>query len=227
MAERQLSPRLEAVLAAVLPCKLLADVGTDHGLVPIAAVQRGLAVRAIAADLRAAPLALAQRNVERAGLEDRVSILRGDGLHALPRVDCVVLAGMSGTLMARICGAGAAALAGAQRIVAQPNTCIQELREWAIEHAWHLQDERVVEDAGRFFTVCVLGRVDTHAYAVPGWSRADLLRVGPLLLARRDPTALRHYRMHHARIGGLPTSPQLAAELAMWAAACAYCEGVG
>lgn len=65
--DRRLSERLEAVVAALAPCELLADVGTDHGLVPIAAVVRGIAVRAIAADLRVAPLAGAQRTIERAG----------------------------------------------------------------------------------------------------------------------------------------------------------------
>ena len=52
-----LSVRLEAVLQLLRPCAVLADVGTDHGLLPVAAVQRGLAERAIAADLRGGPAA--------------------------------------------------------------------------------------------------------------------------------------------------------------------------
>jgi tRNA A22 N-methylase len=127
---------------------------------------------------------------------------------------------MSGTLMARICGASP--LRSVRQIVAQANTGARALRAWACENAWHLQDERVVEEGGRFFTLCVFGRDDANAYAVAGWSQADLLTVGPVLLARRDPVAYRYYRMQHARMRALPR----AAELAMWAAACAHCEGV-
>ena len=49
----RLSPRLDAILEGLSPCALLADIGTDHGLVPIAAVVRGIAQRAMATDLRA------------------------------------------------------------------------------------------------------------------------------------------------------------------------------
>jgi len=78
-----LSARLEAIVQSLRPCRLLADVGADHGLLPIAAVLRGVATNAIASDLREAPLRLAQRNIELAQLESRVTPARGDGLAEL------------------------------------------------------------------------------------------------------------------------------------------------
>src|SRR4051794_24734349 len=100
-----LSARLETVIELLAPCRMLVDVGTDHALLPISAVQRGVAERAIASDLRRAPLLSARENIAYAGLADRVAMLRSNGLSALARnsVDAVVMAGMSGEQMVRLC----------------------------------------------------------------------------------------------------------------------------
>ena len=221
---RSLGPRLDAVVALLEPCRLLADVGTDHGLVPIAAVALGIAERAIAADLREAPLALARQNVERAKVGERVAIVRGDGLAALAAhaVDAVVMAGLSGATMAQWCEAAPGVLAGVGQIVAQPNTFAEDLRTWARLHGFWLVDERMLEDAGRSFVVLRLvpGQGPDPAYARAGWSAPDLARVGPLLLARRDPVAQRWYRAQADRLERLAAhSPELARELETWRAA--------
>lgn len=224
--DRRLSERLEAVISALSPCELLADVGTDHGLVPIAAVVRGIAARAIAADLRAAPLAGAQRTIERAGLAERVRVLRSDGLQELAGlgIDALVMAGMSGTLMARLCERVPSALCNVRRFVAQANTGAADIRRWARGAGWHLVDELVVEEAGRFFTVCVFAprsESDPDPYAIPGWSEEHLLRVGPRLLSGSSPASRRWYQAQVARLDTLVQrgAPDRAGELAMWTAA--------
>lgn len=220
-----LPPRLEAVLAALVPCAVLADVGTDHGLVPIAAVQRGLAERAIAADLRAKPLLGARDNVARAGVEDRVTLVRSDGFQRLPGlgIDAVVMAGMSGTTMARVCREGTAVLERVSQLVGQPNSGAAALRAWALESGWALHDERMVEVGGRFFVTCAFDRRadPERPYRRAGWSTAALLRVGPLLLARDDAVARRWYALQRDRLERLAsTRNEHAAELAVWRAAC-------
>ena len=226
--DRRLSERLEAVVAALSPCQLLADVGTDHGLVPIAAVVRGIAARAIAADLRAAPLAGAQRTIERAGVEGRVTTLRSDGLRELVGLgaDALVMAGMSGTLMAQLCENTPDALYTVRRFVAQANTGMADIRGWGYATGWQLVDERIVEEGGRFFTVCVFEpgvSPDRDPYAVPGWSAEQLLRVGPLLLTRASHPTRRWYEAQVARLRTLVKggASNRAAELAMWSAALA------
>ncbi|MFO0575750.1 MAG: class I SAM-dependent methyltransferase [Polyangia bacterium] len=218
----RLSPRLDAVLEGLGPCALLADIGTDHGLVPIAAVVRGTAQRAIATDLRAEPLAVARRHVERAGVGDRVTLVLGDGLSALgdAPVDAVVLAGMSGTLMARLCEAGRPVLARVQQLVAQPNTGAADLRSWARASGWWLTSERMLEQRGRFFVVCTFspGAGPDPAYTMPGFDAAALTRIGPLLLSRRDSVALRWYRAQRERLEQLPSTRERDADLAIWRA---------
>jgi len=51
-----LDVRLSAVLSLVKPCGVLADVGTDHGYLPLEALKSGICKHAVAADLNPFPL---------------------------------------------------------------------------------------------------------------------------------------------------------------------------
>ena len=51
-----LSPRLQAVADLVPQGAKLADVGTDHGRLPVWLIQNGVVSQAVASDLRVAPL---------------------------------------------------------------------------------------------------------------------------------------------------------------------------
>ena len=81
--ERPLSRRLEALLDLSGPSTCLADIGTDHALLPAHAVLRGVAARAIAVDVLAAPLLKARATLARLGLTARVTGVQGDGFAPL------------------------------------------------------------------------------------------------------------------------------------------------
>jgi tRNA (adenine22-N1)-methyltransferase len=207
---------------------MLADVGTDHGLIPIAAVQRGIAERAVAADLRLAPLRLAQRNITAASLTERVLMLRADGLRAFARgaIDAVVMAGMSGEQMVRLCDAAPALLSGVAQLVLQPNSDAGVVRAWALERGFHLIDERMLRERGQFFVTCAFrhGSGPDPAYDLPPFRRSDLCLLGPLLLAHKDPTALRFFDWQCARLSSLveQRAHGLERELEIWRAAHAF-----
>ena len=65
----KLSKRLETVVSFVETGSRVADVGTDHGYVPIALAERGIAVHGVAMDVREGPLARAREHIRRHGLE--------------------------------------------------------------------------------------------------------------------------------------------------------------
>jgi tRNA (adenine22-N1)-methyltransferase len=221
-----LSRRLECALSLLQPCALLADIGTDHALLPIAAVRRGVARRAIASDLRETPLSGARAQIERAGVADRVTALQGDGLVGVQHrgVDAVVIAGMSGDSMLRMLEAAPHVLAHLSQLIIQPNQNANELRAWARRHDWHLQDEQMLEERGQFFVVCAFAprTGDDPAYSMPGWTEAALFEVGPHLLARQDPVALRWSERQRARVSHWVERgvTRLTPELELWNAAC-------
>ena len=208
------------------PCVVLADVGTDHALLPVAAVRRGLAERAIAADLREAPLRGARAHITRSGVADRVLAVQGDGLLAVQHlgVQAVVIAGMSGDSMLRMLQAAPHVLARLEQLILQPNQNADSIRAWALRSGWQLRQERMLEERGQFFVVCAFVRAagDDPAYAFPGWSEAALCRLGPWLLARKDAVAQRWFEQQRARIASLMQRDirRLRPELELWESAC-------
>ena len=63
----RLSERLERVVSFVRPCASAADIGTDHALVPVELVRRGIVKKALAMDVRPGPLSRAKEQISRAG----------------------------------------------------------------------------------------------------------------------------------------------------------------
>ena len=59
----KLSERLRQVAEMITPCEVVADVGTDHGYVPIYLIRHGICKRAIAMDINAGPLERAKNNI--------------------------------------------------------------------------------------------------------------------------------------------------------------------
>lgn len=173
-----LTPRLEAVLSLVPPVGSCCDIGTDHGYLAIALA--GRVKRVIAADINAAPLKVAERNIRLCGLTN-IDVRRSDGFSAIAEgeAECAVMAGMGGDLIKRITAAG---IKGAKYLVLQPQSLIYELRGYLAENGYITEDEVLCREDGRFYAAMRLR---------PGRERVALTeaerRVGPVLLRRRPP----------------------------------------
>lgn len=210
------------------PCGVLADICSDHALLALAAVARGLAERAIAIDLNAAPLAAAAANVRASGLGEAVTLRRGDGLQPLApgEAEAVVLAGIGAQLAVRLLDAAPDRLTAAQQVLVQPNQQPERVRAWATRSAWHLTDEAVVAEDGRYFHVLAFhpGEGPDPAYAHAGFTPEELMQLGPGLLRRHDADTRAFLRARADRLAtllGRHPTPALAAEHALWARAAA------
>lgn len=65
---QKLSKRLQAAADFVTEGSRVADIGTDHGFLPIYLVQSGKCRRIIAMDIKAGPLERAREHIAAAGL---------------------------------------------------------------------------------------------------------------------------------------------------------------
>lgn len=91
----KLSNRLQAVLDLVPEGSVLADIGTDHGLLIVQALLTAKANFAYALDIAQKPLDSARKNVIHFGLEDKVSLELRNGLEGFTgNANCFVIAGM-------------------------------------------------------------------------------------------------------------------------------------
>ena len=100
----ELSKRLKAVAGLVTEGASVADIGTDHGYVPIWLIQSGKASRVIAMDVNEGPLERARGHIRSKRLENVISTRKSDGLQALHvgEADTMIAAGMGGGLVIRI-----------------------------------------------------------------------------------------------------------------------------
>lgn len=155
----QLSKRMKAVadLAGMGEC--LADVGTDHGYIPIYLLEEGRFQRGIAMDVHEGPLLRARENIQSHGLSDRISCRLGDGLERLGKgeADTVVIAGMGGSLIIRILTEGAEVLKEVSRLVLQPQSEIAKVRDFLQEQGYQIEKEHMVLDEGKYYQAMRIG----------------------------------------------------------------------
>lgn len=177
----ELSPRLRAI-ADLTPegCRVLADLGTDHGYLPAALLLEGRIGKAIAADIGAGPLDRARRTAARWGLEAKMDLRLGDGCSVLRpgEADVIVIAGMGGDNIAGILEAAPWTREGVLLLL-QPMSRAELLRPWLPEHGYGILAERLVQDRGVIYPI-----LTARGQAAPAISGADAW--GGLLLAE-DP----------------------------------------
>ena len=104
MKELQISKRLKAVAGFVGEGLVLADVGCDHGYIPIYLIQKKQIPKAIAMDVNQGPLLRAASHIQDWGLEAYIETRLSDGVKALEpgEAQSIVIAGMGGPLMEKI-----------------------------------------------------------------------------------------------------------------------------
>ena len=100
----ELSKRLYAVASLVTEGASVADIGTDHGYVPIYLMKNKIASKVIALDINKGPLERARMHVIGHGLKGQIETRLSDGLKNVKpgEVDTMIAAGMGGGLVIKI-----------------------------------------------------------------------------------------------------------------------------
>lgn len=149
----QLSARLAAVARLTKGAERLADIGTDHGYLPVYLVQRGELKSAVAMDVNRGPLLRAQEHIRQYHLEEKISTRLSDGAQELlpGEADCVVIAGMGGPLTIKILSEGRRQLAQTETFVLQPQSEIESVRRFLHAEGFRITAEDMVKDDGKFY----------------------------------------------------------------------------
>ena len=152
---RHLQPRLHLLADLVPQGAKLADIGTDHGYLPVYLLQKGRIASAIAADIGRAPLEHARRTARQYGVEDDMRFLCCDGLQGIgpEDVDTVVVAGMGGETIIHILSQASWTKAGSTLLLLQPMTKQEDLRRWLNENGYAQSAERLVRDKDYLYPV--------------------------------------------------------------------------
>lgn len=182
-----LSPRLAVCASFVRPGSVVADIGTDHALLPVWLVREGIAPSAIASDINEGPISRARQNIERCGMNDRVTAIVADGLRGIApgQVGDIVIAGMGGDLIAAILSAAPWVKDGSLRLILQPMSHAERLREYLFENGFEVEKEQAVRDAGRVYSVMAARHTGQAAYT-------EAMLYGGLLIGSDDPAAVEY-----------------------------------
>lgn len=150
-----MGPRLRAI-AALAPegCSCLADIGTDHGYIPVSLLLEGRVKRAVAADIGAMPLDHARRTASSCGVAENLDFRLGDGLSVLEpgEADVIVIAGMGGDAIAAILEDAPWSRDG-PLLLLQPMSRAEVLRRWLPVHGYRVSAERLVQDKGVIYPI--------------------------------------------------------------------------
>jgi tRNA (adenine22-N1)-methyltransferase len=197
----KLSKRLKTIADYVPEGSRLADIGSDHALLPVYLAERGRILSAVAGEIAYGPLQAAARQVREAGLGSRIDVRKGDGLSVLQpgEADAVTIAGMGGALIVQILQQGKPKLDGVRKLILQPNVAEDQVRRWLKENDWLLEDESLLEEDGKYYEVLAAVRhpraQEQNRELYRPRKLADevtmteewLLRLGPHLSARPSP----------------------------------------
>jgi len=192
----QISERLRHISLKIAYTPL-ADIGTDHALLPIHAVSCGIISSAIAVDVRPGPLECARTNI---GQVKGIDLRLGSGLSVLKpgEAETIVISGMGGALICSILSAGADVAMAAKQLILAPQASIPLVRKLAHELGFCIFDEEILLEYGNFYHI-----IDIRTSKDPNFTRdkpytPTEYELGRCLMKKRSSVFLR-YAQHMAK----------------------------
>ena len=181
-----LDARLEAAVEFIRG-GTVADVGTDHAYLPISLLRRGLCTFAVATDIHRGPAEVAVAHLGENGIGvDRAAVLFTDGLHGAEQFSPtdVCIFGMGGEMIAHILDEAPWVKDGAVRLILQPMTRMESLRDYLDRNGFAVREERMVKTDRIYQIICAEydGKVRSHSPL--------MLLLGEGNMARRDALCL-------------------------------------
>lgn len=177
--------RLLAAASFVRRGAVFADIGTDHAYLPVFLVSSGMVERAFAADINRGPLDRADENIALSGLAGQIETRLTDGLCGLEGLSItdIAICGMGGELIARIINDAPWVRDERVRLILQPMTKAELLREYLTSQGFRMVDETLVESDRVYQVICAefCGEKEEYTPLELLLGRYNLSRGGELL----------------------------------------------
>ena len=179
----ELSKRLQAVADLISDGQIVADVGTDHGYIPIYLLETKKCKKAIAMDINKGPLLRAKDHIAEHGLSEKIEVKLSDGVKKLSvgECDCVVVAGMGGALAVKILEEGREVFKSLKEFVLQPQSELAKVRQYLWKNEYCVIAEDMVLEDGKFYPMMKVKNGLSYPY-----SKVELC-YGRELLAQKHP----------------------------------------
>lgn len=165
----RLSKRIHAIVDAVSYGETVADIGTDHGYVPMLLTKQGISPYVIMSDISESSLSKAISTFKEVHLETSPDQFRvGNGLDTIntSEVDDVIIGGLGGMTIISILDEDIDKSRSFSKLILQPRKHSGELRYFLYINGWDITEERLAKE-GKF--IC------------------EIITASPLGIKGRDP----------------------------------------
>ena len=147
----RISDRLRTVAHMCEKGAVVADIGTDHGYLPIYLVQEGIARSAIAMDLRKGPLDKAKKHICDNCLEDRIQTRLSDGLEKLSANEADIK--------------GMNVITRNTTLIVSPQSEVGDFRHFLVSQRLVVDDEKMLKEDGKYYFIIKCRKSDENVYS--------------------------------------------------------------
>ena len=193
---RELSKRLYAIASLVDRGAIVADIGTDHGYLPIYLLEQGICQKAIAMDIRLGPLERARTHIKEHNLSEYIETRLSNGMKELREneADTVVLAGMGGRLMLDILEAKKENPLLFYAYIMQPQSEVPLVRKCLQDKGYEIRAEKMVEEGGKYYPIIKAKKRQMN------WEREIDFQYGKFLLEEKDPVLYTYLQKQREKV---------------------------
>lgn len=169
---------------------VIADIGSDHALLPIALVLNGKVTRAYASEVNEGPYEATVKNIEKHGVNNYVIPVLSDGISELEKdVNTISICGMGGSLIVDILDKDKAKLEHIDTLVLEPNNNEENVRIWLMNNGYEVTFEKLIEEDNRYYEIIKAVKGNAH------YTKEELF-FGPVLLKEKSDTFFKKWSKH-------------------------------
>lgn len=160
----ELSLRLRTICNMIDSCKTIADIGTDHGYIPIYLIKNKICEFAIACDINKGPLEKAKENIKLENLEDNISLRLGSGFNVITpgEANVAIIAGMGGHLIKDLIESGMEVFKSLDYLILQPVQNPDVLRKYIYDNGFEIIKEELCIDEKIFYEIIKIRYVNAN-----------------------------------------------------------------
>ena len=140
------SLRLNEIFNLVDKNSIVADIGTDHGIIPIMLSKFNLAKKIIATDISENSLNKLKEKLKQNDNINNIETRVSDGLNSLfeYEIDTIIISGMGGILIKDILNTNLDIAKTAETLILSPNNSLDVVRKFLVNNNFKIIDEKDV-----------------------------------------------------------------------------------
>lgn len=197
----KISQRLQSVIKYLEKTMHIADIGSDHGDLPIYLSDLGY-TRLYASDNKKGPYSHLVSNIKNANKEELIETKLTDGLKELPEdIDTVLILGMGGFTIDQILRISFERVKSLDLLILSPQSETYEFRNFLNKNKMRIIDEYYVEENKKYYPIIVC-KYDEN-YVVQDLTFAELT-YGKIAIENKDPVLLNKLTEDYNRYQTLP-----------------------